>query len=286
MEYMMTVANQEQADHWNGGDESGHWLLYQDKYDRQLEPFAALILDAAGLTSGESVLDVGCGCGATTRAAAQLVDPGSVVGIDLSRPMLARAREGADSLGLRNTAFIEGDAQVYPFVGQSFDVIISRFGVMFFDDPVRAFVNIRRSAKGSGRLIFVCWQPMVDNEWLLVPGAAVAALVPLPDLGPPDAPGMFALSKPERIQEVLRSAGWNDVEITAAHPSMLLGGGGSLDDTVEFLRTGSIGRTLLKQADEPTATKAVAAVREALTPHADADGVRMNTAAWIVQAKA
>jgi SAM-dependent methyltransferase len=198
--------------------------------------------------------------------------------------MLARAREDAASMGLQNTTFIEGDAQVYPFEGQSFDVVISRFGVMFFDDPVRAFANMRLATKDDGRLIFVCWQPMVDNEWLLVPGAAVASLVALPDLGPPDAPGMFALSKPDRIHDVLGSAGWNEVEVTAAHPEMLLGGGGTLDDTVEFLRTGSIGRTLLEKADEPTAARAVAAVKEALAAHVDADGVRLKTAAWIVQA--
>jgi SAM-dependent methyltransferase len=282
----MTLANSEQWDHWNSGYEADHWVTYQDRYDRQLEPFTTLILDAAGILSGESVLDVGCGCGATTRAAARLVGSGHAVGIDLSSPMLARAREDAESQGLQNSTFREGDAQVYPFDAQSFDVVISRFGVMFFNDPVQAFSNIRRSTKDGGRLIFVCWQPLVDNEWLIVPGAAVAGLVALPDLGPPDAPGMFALSQPERVRELLSSAGWQDIEVTAAHPRMLLGGGGTLDDTVEFLRTGSIGRTLLHEADEATEAEAVLAVLEALRPFVDSDGVRMNTAAWIVQAKA
>jgi SAM-dependent methyltransferase len=200
--------------------------------------------------------------------------------------MLARAREDAESLGLQNTTFHEGDAQVYALDAQSFDVVISRFGVMFFNDPVQAFSNMRRSTKDGGRLIFVCWQGLVENEWLIVPGAAVAGVVALPDLGPPDAPGMFGLAQPERVRALLRSAGWQDIEVTAAHPPMLLGGGGSLDDTVEFLRTGSIGRTLLQEADEATEAKAVEAVRDALRPFVDSDGVRMNTAAWIVHAKA
>ncbi len=282
----MTIANHEQAEHWNSGEEADHWVIHQARYDRQLEPFATLILDRAGFTSGERVLDVGCGCGATTRAAARLVDPGHAVGVDLSVPMLVRARDDAHSVGVRNTTFIEGDVQVYPFEGHSFDVVISRFGVMFFAEPVHAFTNMRKATKPDGRLIFVCWQALIDNEWLLVPGAAVAELVRLPDLGPPDAPGMFALSDPDRVRDHLMAAGWRDVDIAAAHSPMLLGGGGGLDDTIEFLRTGSIGRTLLKDLDPATEARAVDALRGALAPHLDSGGVRLNTAVWVVQARA
>ncbi|HLX89776.1 MAG TPA: class I SAM-dependent methyltransferase, partial [Acidimicrobiales bacterium] len=128
----MTIANQEQAEHWNSTDEADHWVNHQNRYDTQLEPFARMILDAARFQPGESVLDVGCGCGATTLAAAEAVAPGRVVGLDLSVPMLARARERARDRALDNVTFVEGDAQVHPLDPHGFDVVISRFGVMFF----------------------------------------------------------------------------------------------------------------------------------------------------------
>ena len=132
----MTTANRDQAEHWNNDDEVGHWIRYQDRYDAMLGPFADVLLDAAGLQTSERVLDVGCGCGATTIAAARSVNRGTARGIDLSAPMLDRARTDAEAAGLDNAFFDEGDAQVHPFGEARFDAVISRFGMMVFRPTV------------------------------------------------------------------------------------------------------------------------------------------------------
>ena len=282
----MSIANTEQAEHWNTGEDVGHWISNQARYDRMLAPFTAMNLDAADLRPGQSVLDVGCGCGGTTLADARLVAPGPAVGLDLSGPMLARARAGAAAAGLSNAVFLQGDAQVHPLEAARFDVVMSRFGVMFFADPVAAFANIRSATRRAGRLVFVCWQPLDANQWLLVPGAALAEHVPVAGFGAGDEPGMFAFADPDRLRQILGTAGWRDIEITAEHASILVGGGGSVDDAVGFLRTGSMGRTMLAGADASTADRAVASVRAALAPYANADGVHLGAAVWLAQAVA
>jgi SAM-dependent methyltransferase len=283
----MSIVNTDQAEHWNSGEDLTHWITNQARYDRMNEPFSALILAAAELRPGQNVLDVGCGCGATTLAAARVIAPGQAVGLDLSGPMLARARADAEAAGLRNAVFQQGDAQVHPLEAARFDTVLSRFGTMFFADPVAAFANIRSATRPGGRLVFVCWQPLAAQQWLLVPGAALAEHVPPPaGFGSGDGPGMFAFSDPGRPREILAAAGWRDIEITGEHASILVGGGGSIEDAVEFMRTGSMGRTMLAGADADTADRAVASVRAALAPYADADGVRMDAGVWLVQAVA
>ena len=282
----MKTENLEQAERWNRGDEVGHWIARQDAYDRMLAPFAEMIIDAAAIQPGERVVDIGCGCGATTRAVARLVGTGVSVGIDLSGPMLERARADATAAGQTNTRFVRADAQVYEFGDELFDAVISRFGIMFFADPVRAFANIRGAMRDGGRLAFVCWQPLIENEWLLVPGGAIAQHVPLPDLGSPNAPGMFAFADPDRIRTTLTDAGWRDIDVASRHTPLLVGGGGSIEDAVGFLREGSIGRAVLAGTDGPTAERALGAVRDALMPYLTADGVQLDAAVWLVRASA
>lgn len=282
----MEIANREQAEHWNSGDDAGHWVTKQVRYDGMLATFGDMVLQRAGLAPGEAVLDVGCGCGATTLAAAATVAPGMVVGADLSVPMLAVARDGATARGLTNVTFVEADAQVYPFEPASFDAVMSRFGVMFFNDPVAAFGNLRSASKPGGRLAFVCWQPLIANQWLVVPGAALAEHVPFPDMGPPDAPGMFGLADPDRIRGVLSEAGWSAVELEPVEASIPVGGAGTVDDAVDFLRTGSLGRMMLAGVDAETVAKAEASVRSALAPFATDDGVFLGAAVWVVRASA
>jgi SAM-dependent methyltransferase len=282
----MSIANTEQAEHWNTGNGVAHWISNHARYERMHAPFTAMILGAAGLRPGGNVLDVGCGCGGTTLAAARLVAPGTATGLDLSAPMLARARADAEAAGLDNVLFVQGDAQVHPLEPARFDAVLSRFGVMFFDDPVAAFANILSATRPAGQLVFVCWQPLDANQWLLVPGTALAEHVPVGGFGAGDGPGMFAFADPDRIRQILATAGWRDIEITGKHASILVGGGGGVDDAVEFLRTGSIGRTILAGADARTADRAIASMSAALTPYADAEGVRLGAAVWFVQATA
>lgn len=209
---------------------------------------------------------------------------GTAVGVDLSAVMLAAARSRAAEERLANVSFIAGDAQTYPFATGAFDVAISRFGVMFFDDPVAAFTNVAGALVRGGRLVFVCWQELVRNPFILVPGLAIAGHVALPDLGPPGAPGMFALADPARIEALLADAGFAEVGIEPLAEEILLGGSGSLADAVAFLREG-MGRAVLAGADEATQNRAVAAVSEALAPYATAGGVRIAAVAWLVTAR-
>src|SRR5204862_6855480 len=142
---------------------------------------------------------------------------------DLSGPMLARARADAEAAGLANAVFQQGDAQVYPLEPGAFGTVISRFGVMFFADPVAAFANIRSATRPGGRLVFACWQPMAANQWLLVPGAALAEHLPPPAPVPAGGPGLFAFENPDRLRPILAAAGWRDPEVPSEHPSILVG---------------------------------------------------------------
>ena len=276
--------NAEQAEHWNA-DEALHWVAQQERYGAMLEPFGELVLEGAALRSGDDVLDVGCGCGDTTLTAARAATTGTALGVDLSEPMLTRARERTKREGLTNARFEQGDAQIHPFPDAGLDVALSRFGVMFFEDPHAAFANIARALRPAGRLSFACWQGLEANEWLMVPGVAVAAHVPLPDLGEPDAPGMFALGDRDRVAGILAGAGFADIDIEAAAPPLLIGGGGTLDDAVTFMREGGIGQALLADAEPEEAERAVEAVRDALKPYVTPRGVELGSAVWIVNSR-
>ena len=196
--------NEAQKEQWNGA-ESDHWVLHADRYDAQLVPFADALFGQLELSDRDAVLDIGCGCGVTTLAASR--QAARAVGVDLSDPMLEVARTRMGKAGITNAEFLTADAQTYDFGSQKFTAVISRFGVMFFDDQVAAFSNLHRVLVPTGRLSFVCWQPLAANEWLLVPGLAATQYVSLPDLGDGTEPGMFALSDDERLREILERGG-------------------------------------------------------------------------------
>ena len=278
------IVNRDQAEHWNSGEQVARWVANQAQYDRMLAPFGDLVLAAAALQPGDLVLDVGCGCGSTTLAAARAVGHGTAVGVDLSVPMLAQARANAASAGLRNVIFDEGDAQVHRF-GRTFDVVVSRFGVMFFADPAAAFANLRDATRPGGRLAFACWQPLDANEWLTVTQAALAEHVPPPDPAEPGAPGMFSLAEPARIRQVLGEAGWREATVAPSEAPMLVGGG-SLEDAVAFVATGWLARSMLDGADAVTQDRAIGSVRDAFAGRSGPDGVRLGAAVWLVQASA
>jgi SAM-dependent methyltransferase len=269
------MANEQQAAYWNG-EAGARWVRRQACQDEVYAPLTQRLLAVAGLGAADAVLDVGCGCGGTTLAAGRQAS--SAVGIDLSVAMLQHARRQAAGHGLGNVSFFAADAQTHPLSG--FDVVISRFGVMFFDDPVAAFANL---AAAGQRLAFVCWRAAADIPFFRVPALALAAHIPPPEPGPPGAPGPFALADRERIGSVLTAAGLADVQIEPADVALRLGG--SAAEAVEFLRGSGPVHAALASADPGTAQRALASVTEALAPHANGAGVHLDAATWLVTAR-
>jgi len=277
--------NAEQIRYWN--EQAGpKWVALQDLLDLQLDELGRRAMDRAGIVQGETILDVGCGCGTTTLELAQRTgETGNVLGIDISAPMLELARRRAQDAGTRNARFELADAQTHQLSCASRDVAFSRFGVMFFADPVAAFGNVRRALKPGGRLAFVCWQSLAQNPWMSVPLAAVAQHVALPPPAGPDAPGPFAFADRERVSGILQDAGFTDVAFEALEEPLTVGGTPDLDQAVEFLLTMGPTQALLAQADEAVRAQVVQSVRAAMAPHHGPDGVRLPAAAWVVRAR-
>jgi ubiquinone/menaquinone biosynthesis C-methylase UbiE len=280
-----TEANQEQISYWNeqGGP---RWVLRQGQLDAQIQQLGLAAMRKAEVRPEEHVLDVGCGCGQTSLELAQRVGPrGSVLGIDISQPMLARARERQNERGVTNLEFVNADAQTHRFAPESVDLIFSRFGVMFFADPIAAFTNLRTALRPKGQLCFVCWQALDKNAWASVP--LKAAMPHLPPLEPsaPGTPGPFALADPERVHRILEAAGFTEVRCESHEAELSTGGAATVEEAVEFsLEIGVVAR-LLRDAEAPGRAQVAEAVRAALTPYANRHGVYLQGAAWIVSAR-
>jgi SAM-dependent methyltransferase len=279
-------ANAEQIRYWN--ETAGpKWVTFQRLLDDQLEPFGRHVMERAAIATGERVIDVGCGCGATTMALARRVGPtGLALGIDISTAMLERARESAREAGLTQARFENADAQTHTFTPGGFDLIYSRFGVMFFADPPAAFANLRSGLPAGGRLAFVCWQALWENPWIFEPLKAAAQHITLPAPPAPDAPGPFAFADPGRVRSILATAGFVDVGIEELRGTLTLGGTAGIDEAVHLLLEG-VGPTsaALREADPAVRPKVFAAVRDAIASFATPEGVRMGSAAWIVTAR-
>jgi len=277
--------NAEQRRYWN--EQAGpRWVASQTLLDRQLEALGRLAMDRARVAGGEAVLDVGCGCGASALELARRVGPrGRVPGVDLSAPMLEVARRRAADERLAHLAFEQADAQTHPLPEARFQLVYSRFGVMFFADPVAAFANLRAALAPGGRIAFVCWQSLGQNPWMAVPLGAIAEHVALPPPPAPDAPGPFAFADRARVERILADAGFAGVGHEEVSETLTIGGTGSLDEAVAFLLQLGPAGALLRDAEPATRERAAAAVREAIAPHHGPEGVRMPSAAWVVTAR-
>jgi SAM-dependent methyltransferase len=273
------IANTEQYAAWNG--ESGRrWIADADRRDRVMAPIADALLDAARLRPGLRVLDVGCGCGATTLAAAKSVAPaGEAYGIDLSAPMLDVARRRAETAGLTNIAFRQADAQAFGLPTGAYDLATSRFGTMFFADPAAAFANVAAALRSGGRLCIATWQPLDANDWLAVPGAA---LLPYGSLPESTGPGMFAQSDPIVITTILHAAGYTAIEVTPV--SVVLALGADAEEATGYLAGTGIGRAVLDTVPDADKPAALQAVRTAIEDHETSNGVELGAAVWITTA--
>ncbi len=279
-----TGPNAEQATYWS--ETSGpKWVAMQERIDAQIAPLGLEAIGRADPRPGERCLDVGCGCGQSSLQLAERVQPGGqVLGLDLSVPMLARAAERAKQAGAAAT-FERGDAQIHPLEPSSMDLVFSRFGVMFFADPVAAFVNLRRALRPSGRLVFLCWQELRRNAWVTVPLAAAAQHITLQPPEDPFAPGPFALADADRTRSILGEAGFARVEMEALEREIEVGGGAAPEEVIDFvLQIGPTGHALA-DADPATVQKVRASVRDALDPHFRDGTLRLGAATWIVSAR-
>jgi ubiquinone/menaquinone biosynthesis C-methylase UbiE len=277
-------SNADQIAFWNGVA-GQHWTERQAVQDIVLGPVTKKLIETAKAKAGERILDIGCGCGATTIALAKQAGAGGhVLGIDISVPMLERARQ----LTPRNLSadYVLADATVYPFDPASFDLLASRFGVMFFADPVLSFANLRKALRPSGRLVFACWREPRENAWMMTPLMAVYKHVPkLPQLGPED-PGPFAFASEERVRKILSEAGFADIKMEACPLSFDVAAGKGLDGAVEgALQIGPASRALEGHPPEVVAA-GIQSIREALTPFAKGQSVLLPGAIWVVTARA
>jgi SAM-dependent methyltransferase len=243
-------------------------------------------MERAGIAAGDRVLDVGCGCGETTLdIGARVGAAGRVLGIDVSAPMLARAEEVAREAGATNVRFERADAATHPFPAGGFDVVYSRFGVMFFADPAAAFANLRGALRAGGRLGFVCWQALTENAWMHVALQAAARYLTLPPPPAPDAPGPFSFACADRVRDILSRAGFTAVTLEPVRDMLTVGGAATVDEAARFLLEG-VGPTsaALREVEQSVREAVATAVRAALARYQTPDGVRMGAAAWIVTA--
>jgi SAM-dependent methyltransferase len=274
---MRRMAPDDQAALWNG--EMGQtWVEMASVTDQLFEPLTAPLLEAAG-AGATALLDVGCGAGFTTLALARALGPEArTVGADISGPLLLAARDRANAAGVP-IDFVFGDAQTFDFEPASFDLIVSRLGVMFFADPVAAFANLRGAATDVARLRFVCWRDPAENPFMTLTARATKGLLDLP-ARIPNTPGPYGLADPERTRGILADAGWSEVEVrpydaTCAMPA---------DELMTFLtRIGPL-REALAEADDERREAVLEAVRTAAEPYVEGDRASFEAALWIVDA--
>jgi len=283
----MAAQSADQVGDWNG--QSGErWVANQARLDAMVAVFGEAAIEAAAPATGERVLDIGCGAGASSLTlAARVGAAGQVLGVDISEPLIVRAR----ALAQQDTPalFQVADASSEELPEGAFDVLFSRFGVMFFDDPIAAFAHMRRALRPGGRVAFVCWRGAAENDWVRLPMGALMGIVPPGALPDPEAPGPFSFGDRGRVARILMAAGFTDIVIAPFDASVPFGEGGTrnaaIDDAVKMtLEVGPLSRALAGQPDDVRA-RASAAVHAVFAGLPGERSVMINGAAWIVKAR-
>ena len=277
----MAFANTEQAEFWS--QIAPMWIELQDRMEETGGLPGRLAMDRLDLRAGQRVVDLGCGAGRTTLELASRVLPGGeAVGVDISAEMLAAGRERAAQLGAGNVEFAHADVQVSDLGQARFDAAYSRFGVMFFADPVAAFANVRRALRPGAVLSFVCWQGLFDNEWMLIPGAAVATVTgSMPPIPGPGEPGPFSLADPERTRAVLDAAGFGSIVITPHSDHIVISEDRIPEVALSSIRAGGV-RQALREADDQTRQRALTAIETALRARLHDGEVRLSRGVLLV----
>ena len=275
------LSNEEQIAMWNGAAGQA-WVETQAALDRLLEPFERLLVEAVAARKAQRVLDVGCGTGATTLAVARrLTAQRACVGVDISEPMIALARSRAE----RERAparFICADAQTHAFAPGSFDMIVSRFGVMFFADSVRAFANLRRAATKGADMKLIAWRGPADNPFMTTAERAAAPFLPELPARQPDEPGQFAFADRDRVYGILNESGWTEIDIQPLDVGCTM----PKSELLTYVsKLGPVGRAL-QQVDERTRARVIDALRAAFAPYVHGAEVRFTAACWMIGARA
>jgi SAM-dependent methyltransferase len=280
--------NQEQIEYWNGAA-GQRWVQHQEDFDRIVGVFGEAALAQLPLAPGARVLEVGCGSGASLLEIARRIAPGGkLVGVDISRPLVERARGRVSARAAELGVALEivlADAASYR-AQAGFDALFSRFGVMFFDDPASAFSNLRGLLAPSGRLGFACWRALADNPWSSLPLRAARRVLPAPAVSPdPRAPGPFAFAERDYVHGILSQAGFSDIDFSPFDASVTLNTTGLEGAVDHALRFGPTARLLADQPDDVVARVRVEVARE-LEPLLEGDALRLTGGAWLVTARA
>lgn len=276
--------NADQLAFWNGVG-GNIWVERQAHTDQILEPISEALLALAAPREGERVLDIGCGCGASTIDIARAVGPaGQVTALDISGPMLEEARRRAETAGVANIEWEQADPATAPL--EEFDLLVSNFGSMFFGDPVAAYTHLRGAARDGARLAMACWRGLGDNPWMAVPMDAMRPHVPPRPKGNPNAPGMFAFAGQQRVTQILTDAGWSVPRFTRLDLDIDIAAGKGLEEAlVQLTKIGAINSWLRGQPEE-TVAAAVDSLRETLTPRVTGESVPLSASVWLISAAA
>ncbi len=280
----MTFANTEQADFWAARASS--WMSLESHHEAVIGPAGRMAMDRLDPSAGQHIVDLGCGTGQTTLELAGRVAPGGrAVGVDIAAVLLDRAREHAADAGIANIEFQHADVQSSDLGAARFDGAFSRFGVMFFADPVAAFTNVHRTLRPGAVLSFVCWQPVTSNDWMLVPAqAAVSVLGTAPEMPAPDVPGPFSLSDQNRVRIILDSAGFHNIDIKA-HDDLMRTPAKRIPESADSaLRVGAVQR-MLEGVDPETVQRVRAAIEEAMRARLHDGEVALSRSIFLVRAE-